>query len=303
MIVDPTVLILGAGASVPFGFPAGRGLLIGICRTLGSRGANLSNQMEQNGYDLTTQEKFKNELYASMQPSVDAFLEKRPEFMEIGKTAMSCALIPHERENHLISRDNGGRWYEYLFNKMDTGFDKFGDNKLSIITFNYDRSLEHFLFRALRHSYGKSEEDAANLLKKIPIVHVYGQLGQLPYLAGAGRPYSPEVSPEIVAECVSEIRIVHESADDTTFSTAHRLLTSAQKICFLGFGYHLDNLERLRLNRLPEHTKIFGSVLGLGEAKKQDVQSFFNQTCNRHAQMGKRGQDVLQLLGYYPILQ
>jgi len=215
---------------------------------------------------------------------------------------MSCALIPYENESRLVSRDKQANWYEYLFNKMDTGWDKFGENKLSIVTFNYDRSLEHFLFKALRHSYGKGEEDTATILRNIPIIHVYGQLGQLPYLAGTGRPYSQDVSPEVVAQCVSEIRIVHESADDATFSAAHGLLTSAQKICFLGFGYHFDNLQRLRLDRLPEQTIIFGSALGFGAAELQAVSKFFRQTCNRTANLGDNG-DVLGMLRGYPILQ
>ncbi len=303
MIVDPTVLILGAGASVPFGFPSGRTLLIEICKNLGSRGVSLSIEMEKFGYDMKAQETFKNELYASMQPSVDAFLEKRPEFMEIGKASMSCALIPYENESRLVSRDKQANWYEYLFNKMDTGWDNFGENKLSIVTFNYDRSLEHFLFKALRYSYGKDEEDTATILRNIPIIHVYGQLGQLPYLAGTGRPYSQDVSPEVVAKCVSEIRIVHESEDETTFSSAHELLMRAEKICFLGFGYHLDNLRRLRLDRLPKQTTIFGSALGFGAAESQTVQRFFSQTCNRTAQLDGQNRDVLEMIRDYPILQ
>jgi hypothetical protein len=39
MIKRPTVLILGAGASVPFGFPSGRQVLDDVCRGL-SKEAN-----------------------------------------------------------------------------------------------------------------------------------------------------------------------------------------------------------------------------------------------------------------------
>lgn len=303
MIIDPTVLILGAGASVPFGFPSGRELLIEICKRLGSRGATFFVTMEQCGYDLTAQEVFKNELYGSFQPSVDAFLEKRPEFMEIGKAAISCALIPYENQTALITRPEKAEWYEYLFGKMDTGWDRFAENRLSIITLNYDRSLEHFLFTALIHSYDKSEEDTASLLRTIPIVHVYGQLGQLPYLAGGGRPYTSDVHPDIVAQCVSEIKIVHENVHDATFSAAHELLAGAQKICFLGFGYHSDNLQRLRLDKLPKDTRILGSVLGLGGAEIQGVQRFFIETCGRSAQLGGENLDVLRMLRDFPVLQ
>jgi hypothetical protein len=35
-----------------------------------------------------------------------------------------------------------------MYDKMNTSFGEFGTNTLSITTFNYDRSVEHFLFTA-----------------------------------------------------------------------------------------------------------------------------------------------------------
>ena len=49
MITEPTVLILGAGASAPFGFPVGRQMLIQICEHLRDSNTDLSQQMEKCG--------------------------------------------------------------------------------------------------------------------------------------------------------------------------------------------------------------------------------------------------------------
>ena len=69
----------------------------------------------------------------------------------------------------------------YLAGKLDSTFEEFGNNKLSIVTFNYDRSLEHYLLNSLMTLHGKTRDECAQALKKIPIVHVYGQLGEHQY--------------------------------------------------------------------------------------------------------------------------
>jgi len=37
--------------------------------------------------------------------------------------------------------------------KPDTSFDEFQNNKLAIVTFNYDRSLEQYFYQRLKHTY------------------------------------------------------------------------------------------------------------------------------------------------------
>ena len=71
--------------------------------------------------------------------------------------------------------------YEYLSVKLNSSFEEFGENKLSIITFNYDCSLEHYLLNSLINSHEKTRDECAKALTQIPIVHVYCQLGERPY--------------------------------------------------------------------------------------------------------------------------
>src|SRR5258708_38955318 len=92
---------------------------------------------------------------------------------------MAIALIQCENEPHLFKRD-GKSWYEYLFNQLNTQFEDFGRNQLKILTFNYDRSLEHFLFTALKNASGTSVGDCAGKLKTMQIIHLHGDLGPLP---------------------------------------------------------------------------------------------------------------------------
>ena len=291
MIVEPTVLVLGAGASAPYGFPTGRKLLLDLCASLESEGSSLSNNLLSCGIRRDRQKVFRDDLFFSMQPSVDTFLEKRPYFLEIGKAALSCALIPYERLDHVNNRTSTMHWYEYLFSKMNSGWDEFGENNISFVTFNYDRSLEQFLFNALTHSFGKDEAETGQLLRKIPIIHVHGQLGKYPAInEGAGRPYSQTVNPEIVSQCIQEIKILHEGVDNELFSEARKLLLVARKVCFLGFGYHEINLERVcpwKTEKISDHTELFGSAFGLIGAEERKVRTFFQQNYKRNILLGR----------------
>lgn len=309
MIQYPTVLILGAGASIPFGFLSGRGLLVQICENLRDATSNpfraLVSHVKALGFGPQEVASFGYELKRSGQTSVDAFLERRPEYVEIGKRAISYALIPSENEDNLVKRTKVAHWYEYLFARMaDVRWEEFRHNNLSVITFNYDRSLEHYLFLSLRHTYGKDDAHTARLLQAtIPIVHVYGQLGTHLYLGGGSRPYEPTVTRETVEHCAKEIRILHEGEQAETFSTAHDLLKEARKVCFLGFGYHKTNLERLQLAGIAKGSKILGSAFGLLNAEKFNVLDLISQLSGgRQIYLGDANEDVLLMLRNYAIL-
>lgn len=273
MITENTVLVLGAGTSNPYGYPTGKRLKDEIIkRTLEKEMIQLYAQFDTNVNEL---EQFIKALQKSAKPSIDAFLEHRSEFTEIGKIAITEALIKYEDEELLFNNDD---WYQYLFNKLSTEFDEFDKNKLSVITFNYDRSLEHFLLTALKNSYGKSEETCVKKLLSIPIIHVYGQIGPLPWQGGNFfRSYSPEYKILGLKESSNGIRILHETgvASDHIFANAQKLLGQAKNIYFLGFGYHKINLLRLGLSNLDESARvIIGSSHGLAGQERRDIENY-----------------------------
>jgi hypothetical protein len=185
MISIPTVLVLGAGASLPYGFPTAKELEELICDAFASRTKKASLLLGGDESKYAPNQFFEfREAFLRSPLSIDAFFQRRPEFLEVGKLAIAYCLIPFEDEANLYRRDRdlrGGNWYKYLAGKLDSQFEEFGDNKLSIITFNYDQSLEYYLLNSLLYSHGKKRDECANALTKIPIVHVYGQLGEKPY--------------------------------------------------------------------------------------------------------------------------
>ena len=177
MIKRNTVLILGAGASIPYGYPSGRELKNKISKSLDD--SSWMEVFNRRGVSRLVGQ-FKDQITYSGRTSVDAFLEYRKEFLEIGKMAIALALIPFEDEKRLFDHNRTVRnWYEYLFNKMSEGvaFSELPSNCISIITFNYDRSLEQYLFTSIGNSYGESPEHCKSVMKQFPIIHLHGSLG------------------------------------------------------------------------------------------------------------------------------
>jgi hypothetical protein len=230
------------------------------------------------GFSADLVEEFARNLSDSQRMSVDAFLEYRSEFVEVGKAAIARALIPYEVPERVIRK---GDWYRHLFEAMSSKPDEFEKNQLVIITYNYDRSLEFLLYTALMNSYGINEEEAAQKVSKIPIIHLHGQLAPLLDLDANGRPFSPKTSADYVWQCIPEIKIVHELGADAMklpqFGQAYHYLRRAEVICFIGFGYLKANLERLGLSDWAPTTEVYGSSYGLTGAERNQIIRFIAQ--------------------------
>jgi len=270
MINTPTVLVLGAGASTPYGYPTGLKLKRVIVDDLSNvaTSVNARQILNMTGNDLRLLKEFVYALKTSWQPSIDSFLEHRSEFMEIGKIAIAQALISKESIPNMFYTED---WYQGLYRAMSSSLDKFGENKLSIITFNYDRSLDQFLFQALKSTHDKSDAETALQVQAIPIIHVYGQIGFLPWQKKQlSRAYAPLIEDEYMLHSLRQsskgIKIMHEelAEEDTAFKKARELLSNAAKIIFLGFGYHAENLKRLGISIIDSKDKIIiGSAYNL----------------------------------------
>lgn len=300
MINKKTVLILGAGASVPYRYPTGHKLKILVTNQLDTKQeGRYFSQLVRLKYDPPMIQQFRLDLFRSGKSSVDLFLEHRPEYVEIGKVAMAQVLI--EREDEAILFKNGD-WYEYLNGALHTSFDDFDQNNISIITFNYDRSLEHFLFTSLRSSYGKSDEECASKLERIPILHLYGQLGYLPWQGkDTSRVYKPCLSDTEndveVREAASQIRIIHDTftaSEDERFQKAHELIQDADRVLFLGFGYHTANIFRLNLDAVRENMSYYGTAYHLQTAQQTAVKRLF--PVEKRVALGEIDDDILLFL-------
>jgi hypothetical protein len=322
MIRNRTVFILGAGASYPYGFPTGEGLvneIISLTRT------NTPHTVfSSNGCSAEEVLRFSHDLSDSELSSVDSFLEYRPDFLMLGKLAICLALIPKEKD-YVLSREyrqtnNSGCWYHYLWRQMSTSKGRFGDNHVSFVTFNYDRSLERYFFLRLRaqHPY-KSDDEVLDELYKLRFVHVYGSLGDPRFEEDS---YDrPTPSPREVMRAANRLRIIHEEMAAANYlSNAIQLLKDAQVLCFLGYGYHQLNNGRLRLHELaeedrtssrgPRKRKWFTTRLGVTDVEfRRQTSGFYNRFTQddlgyaTNDQLGWETQNALDLLRLKPVIQ
>jgi hypothetical protein len=266
-----TVFVLGAGASDPFGFPIGRQLYKRVVETLLEQNGGFL-ALRQLGFASDEIESFRIQLSHSGRQSVDAFLEHRPELRRIGKAAMAYILVGRESPERLFADE--GDWLGYLYNRIPNPLRELVSETVSFLTFNYDRSLEHFLFSALSNGFGADEETCIEALKKIPIVHLHGSLGRLPWQAkDLFRPYEAIPDAHALEIASTGIKIVHDDITDgrdADFALAKDLLERAKQVYFLGFGYDRTNMQRLGIAQLEER-KCYGTGLGLTGRELTDI--------------------------------
>lgn len=244
-ILTRTTLILGAGSSVHCGFPLGMRLIADIAKM-----RNTGNSFSlPSGWHQDDVDDFIVRISRSAHYSIDAFLETAPESMDIGKYLIAVSLKKLEKIDSLFPPHESG-WYQYLFNCLvDDSVQSFDNNHLSVVTFNYDRSLEAYLFYAIKARFDFDDFHALNELEKIPIIHVHGSLGSFPHVD-----YEPIEDAEALREVSTSIQVISEIQDseDTfcndEFEKAHDSINNSKKVIFLGFGFHEDNVRRLRVD-------------------------------------------------------
>lgn len=278
MINSKTVLVLGAGASMPYGLPSGDQLYDLVCDSTNSDLIMFS----QMGFPAERLKKFTREMRYSGCTTVDEFLENRKEFAEIGKMLIAFCLIPYE-QNYKLFENNFSNWYKYLFKRMKSkNASDLVNNNLTILTFNYDRSLEHFLFTSIKNSYGLTDAEAAVIMLDIKIIYLHGSLGFLPHKKNNDtRQYESTINGYKISIAYKNIRLMSDDITVEIYDEAFKELCEAENIFFLGWGYHDFLIERLRLKDItPAKKRIAGTSLGIGAANKQLIRQNSNNVIN-----------------------
>lgn len=275
MIQNETVFILGAGASVPYGFPLGERLVINILSNLSNN--TFINPLVKRGFSEETIAKFTNKLKGSNLKSIDAFLENQNDDIKLlGKVAIAQELIKSNDYKHVDSKDD---WYKEVWNAMYTTPELIGGNKISFISFNYDLSLEHYLHQSITSSFDLSSHEVLKILSSLKIVHLHGKIGYEPW----DKSYQPNLD---IVEAAKGIKIISdEIEDDKDFIRAHGFISQAQRIYFIGFGYHPVNIDRLKIKQKLENKLITGSTFGLTDLQCSQIENKIGQVnilCKTH---------------------
>ncbi len=288
---EPTVFVLGAAASNPYGFPLGPELKQHI---LGFPDAVVQNVLGDH-HQAALIPGFKTALTHGDYGTIDNFLERKKRYRELGAFYIVSVIGGQERREVLFPQRE---FYADLFHMLDPESESPDIPPISIVSLNYDRSLEEFLVRNVEFNCADdTEERARGKVGKLPIVHAHGSLGDL-----AQVPYGQATKDAAsLKEAARRIKIVSDRLEDSTeFQTAQRMLVSARNIVFLGFGYHPTTLHALLGSCSLENKRVFGTAVRLPDDRKAEVTLFFksaihfggaNQDCSsflEHLGIGKR---------------
>lgn len=228
-------------------------------------------------------------------PSIDELIDDWPEFpevAEVGKAAIAACILRAEQncsmKLHLSEKANWGRvlrniresWASQLFRavgartSMPNAFMAFRD--IAFVTFNYDRCLEQYLLANFMHSSGMAADVAASAMGHIEIHHAYGSLGELPM--GKGDETETEFGsdePWGVMNAARRIKTFTEQPGDV--SRIQSLVLNAQRLVFLGFGYHRRNLDLLfGVGRNAPQIECWGTDPGLSRQARATKNECFD---------------------------
>jgi hypothetical protein len=308
MLTKPTVIVLGAGASVPYGFYSGLELL-NEARRLATEQFVGFIPPEHQGEARALHAALKGTLARS----IDAMLEKRLDLVDAGKCFMARWLLQCER--NMLARnvaEDGRRaqqWHEILWDACDQrSLKDFRETPLTLVTYNYDRSVEFALVRSLQHTFPDEDSQWRYGLDGIGPIHLHGQLGILPQLMsspkdaliqyGAG---GHNVDGDVLT-AAQGIRIVHEPEPvDEPFVRARDAISKADRVIFLGFAYAQQNVERLQLREcMRPDTDIYLCTTGYTPAQVAAyVRPHFTEWHGR-VRVGAEQQDIVQFFRTFP---
>jgi hypothetical protein len=300
MIRTPTVLIVGAGASREANLPLGNELKRRISGALDIRFDDtgldllagdrdimmaLRHHLQRNEQrDLNRLLNVCREIAAGMPGaiSIDHYLHQRGEDADrdlCAKLAIVKTIADAERASFLhvdpqnprdeVDFDRLDReraWYIQL-GRMVTGMVRAVDlanvfNNLTVVTFNYDRCIQQFFLRWLMNQYVLPEANAAAIVRRLRVHHVYGSLGPLPWMHpnGVGITFGQNLGRDVLLEAAGQIHTFTESHEDLVLQRAiHDAIAAAHVLVYLGFAYHDISMQLIRAPGPLETRRIFAT--------------------------------------------
>jgi hypothetical protein len=122
-----------------------------------------------------------------------------------------------------------------------------------------------YLYEVLRRKCGQSPEAVSDALSQTTFIHPYGHIGLLRWQTDSQWvQFGVEGIGDRLAELAGGITTFHEQvASEREVDEIQRVVFDADRIVFLGFGYHEMNMELLYPTTMPEGNTIFGITFGM----------------------------------------
>ena len=280
-----TVFVLGAGASVHYGYPTGAELIDGVRERAGvllrhvegrikDRLNNMLDyqtahygqfdpaSMEHHKRTRSECEQFINNLNEFNPLSIDHFLNQHPSLAPLGKMLIANVLRSRQRQTKERFPGDGAvdaiqrtrhDWLRFVTHELTSGAsrdDFVSGNNVKFVTFNYETSLERRLTSALTASEVLGENVLIDSFLRDRIIHVYGSLRDIPV---AGEDHDTDREWNNAFRAGQDLCVIADF-DKDRYLAEQRLATSwlqaAQEIFILGYGFDETNSRLIGLGQL-----------------------------------------------------
>jgi hypothetical protein len=322
MLEAPTVFVIGAGAGFDIGMPLGGTLSSeiagkldiwyadGFSRTSGN--AEIDDALKRFAKLHHDQPNAANEYRAAgrtikagvqFSRSIDSYVNSHSHDQKIAvcaKLGILHTIIHYERGSALKrgTRESGfgddrvqKSWLADFFHLLLDGIivsknlDRFFNN-LTIINFNYDRCIEHFLFHALQDWSHCQEWEIVQLMEKqLKIFHPYGVVGLLPWQQTNSRakvPFGGSEHGDRLETLVEGIKTFHEQIEEgAELYSMREALWKASNVIFLGFHFH--KLLRITDEPQPKGLRVYATVMERSDADIQKIRRAIMEMLRRDA--------------------
>lgn len=305
MFKPNTVFVVGAGASSELGFPFGQSFKDALTEKIdirrGSYHLNSGDPVIAEALNLHAQNhtaSFSINPYLNaarnirdaltFAPSIDSFIDMHEDDENIklvSKLAILKTILdaerssklyhrPHERENFSFP-SLSDTWLAKFVQILIQGakkdrLDEVFDN-ISIICFNYDRSIENFLSLALQQVFALSEIDAQKIALTLNIYHPYGLVGDVPWVEGEHNQttFGKEIYGTELLRNVDRIKTFSEQIEEENeVEEIKNIVQNAERLVFLGMAFHQQNIDLIRPSGETRAQKIFGTAMGFSKSDR-----------------------------------
>lgn len=317
MFRSKIVFILGAGSSKEVGMPTGDELKNIIHEKLNFRfdwskqesgDRKIPEQLRQ--YVASIGQRDTNSYYEAARTikkalplsiSIDNVIEaynhdSNAELM--GKVSIVSSILGAEQNSKLYFnrrgeaetinfRETNLSWFNLFFKMLHENVNKNAvqsifDN-VSFINFNYDRCLEQYIYYALKEYYSLADQEAEELVKKLKVIRPYGSVGEWSSTNTRKEGVVAFAEENVDLFAISKkIKTFSEQLEESDeLKELRSLISSAEIVVFLGFAFHRQNMNLMRLEKQNNITKrVYATAYGISSPDcvvlKAELQQFFN---------------------------
>lgn len=312
MFQKKTTIVIGAGASKEVDLPTGKDLKNIVTRILDIRfdhyeqisgSHEICNALRVIANDSDSTKDLNEYIHSawsirdgmSQAISIDNYIDAHQENKSIeacGKLAIAASILDAERNSKLYIDDSN------IYNKINfsaienTWFNSFMQlltencrthhleqrlSSITLIIFNYDRCVEHFIYHALQNYYKISKDLARELVSKIDIFHPYGSLGELPWMNNQGIEFGANTHHTNLLSIIKKINTFTESTDPKSSQIVkiRQAVAKSQILLFIGFAYHKQNLKLIRPGKdeleFMTRSVCFGTSVGISKSDTKKI--------------------------------